>query len=256
MSPILGIGGGVFLIPFLLFVIKIPIHQAIATSLVTVIATSSAAASVNVGRQLANIPLGMTLELTTTIGAILGGVTAGLLQAQVLHLLFGILLVIVAIFMMLRLSVADLPITSSSPGALGGRYYDPLLGCQVSYGVRRLPLAMAISLLAGNISGLLGVGGGVIKVPALTLICGIPIKAATATSNFMIGVTAVASAFIYYARGQVEPVVTAATVLGVLAGSALGTRVLPQIKSRWIVLLFFIVLLVLATEMMMKGLKR
>ena len=179
----------------------------------------------------------MTLEIATTIGAILGGLSAGWLSARVLETLFGLLLLPTATLMWLGRTEkgengeplseqTTLPETHADRASLdnatslGGCYYDEGERQFVRYRVRRLGPGLGISCLAGGVSGLLGVGGGIFKVPALHLLCDVPIKAAAATSNFMIGVTAAASAFLYYGRGEVRPALTAATVLGVLAGSA------------------------------------
>jgi hypothetical protein len=137
-------------------------------------------------------------------------------------------------------------------GALGQRYFDPQLGCDVNYRVKNLPGGLGISLIAGILSGMLGIGGGVFKVPALHLLCGMPIKAAAATSNFMIGVTATASAFLYFGRGQVRPAMTAAIVLGVLAGSVIGSLVNQRIGGKVINRTFAVLLACVAVQMMVR----
>lgn len=236
LGAVLGTGGGVFLIPMLVLGFGVPMHVAVATSLMSVVATSSAVASVNVERGTANMRLGMTLELATTLGALAGGLTAGWLSARALEGLFAVVLLPVAYLMGTGrgghnpvVGGASREKTDSSDaedlGALGARFHDEAEDRDVTYRVRRLPAGMGVAFLAGNLSGLLGIGGGVFKVPALHLLCHVPIKAAAATSNFMIGVTAAASAFLYYGRGEVQPSLTAAAVLGVLAGSAVGSVV-------------------------------
>jgi len=253
LGALLGIGGGVFFIPYLVLLLKIPIHQAIATGIVCVIATSSAAASVNVERKFTNIRLGMLLEVATTTGAILGGFTANALSGAVLSKVFGGLLFFVA-FLMIRgiwMGREDAT-TSGDNGWIRGSYFDPATGKDVTYTVRRIPVALSFSLIAGNLSGLLGIGGGLIKVPALNLMCGVPMKAATTTSNFMIGVTAVASAFIYYAHDRIHPVITCAAVLGVLLGSMVGTTISAKIRGRSIALIFTFVLLILGVQMILR----
>jgi len=237
IGAILGTGGGVFLVPVLVIGLSVPMHYAVATSIVTVIATSSAVASTNVERGTANMRVGITLECATALGAIAGGLTAGLITARALEGLFGLVLLPVA-FLMWRGTTADTtkcaatqPVTNESAdslGALGASYIDSGGGI-VTYRIRRIWAGLGISFLAGNVSGLLGIGGGVFKVPALHLTCGVPIKAAAATSNFMIGVTATASASFYYGRGEIQPALTAAVTLGVLAGSMIGT-----VANRWI----------------------
>ena len=253
LGALLGIGGGVFFIPYLVLFLNIPIHQAIATGIVSVIATSSAAASVNVERKFTNIRLGMVLEVATTIGAILGGVSANVLSGSALSKIFGILLFVVAFLMIRRIRLGEGDARSTEDqGWLRGAYYDPAIQKEVKYTVRRVPLGLTISFLAGNLSGLLGIGGGVIKVPAMNLFCAVPMKAATATSNFMIGVTAVASAFIYYAHNQIHPVITSTAVIGVLFGSMVGTTISAKVSARTITLIFTVVLLILALLMILR----
>lgn len=250
IGALFGIGGGIFLIPFLVLVFHVPMHTAIATSLIAVIATSSSAASVFIERRQTNIRLGMSLEVTTTVGALLGGITAAALSGDVLKQLFGGMLVVMGAIMWYRARVhGDARIEYHDGHALNGEYTDGATNETVRYSVRRLPIAMLVSLIAGNISGLLGVGGGIIKVPVMNVFSGVPMKAATATSNFMIGVTAVASAFIYLLRGHVNPHVTAACVVGVLIGSLAGTRVGKKIQSTTVIGLFVLLLFAVAVKM-------
>jgi uncharacterized membrane protein YfcA len=270
LGAILGTGGGVFLIPILVLGLGVPIHHAVATSLVSVVATSCAVASTNVERGLANMRLGMVLEIATSLGAITGGLTAGLLDQRTLMRTFAVVLMPTAILMWRGRTDGDVAevsgtvggahpdstvpprqdVLGGSTGRIGGRYDDPAEGGEVVYRVRRLWAGLLVSLLAGNLSGLLGIGGGVFKVPALHLLCGVPMKAAAATSNFMIGVTAAASSFLYYGRGEVELVLTAATVLGVLAGSALGTILNRHVRPAAARRLFALLLAAVAVQML------
>ena len=264
LGAILGTGGGVFLIPALVMLLGLPMRYAVATSLVSVIATSSAVASTNVERGTANMRLGMTLEIGTALGAVAGGLTAGWLSPRTLEGLFAAILPATAYFMW-RGRTEGGPDTDAlgpsgaaarrpgSPdegvGALGASYLDESEGRVVAYRVHRPSAAMAISFLAGALSGLLGIGGGAFKVPALHLLCRVPIKAAAATSNFMIGVTAAASAFLYYGRGEVRPALTSAVVLGVLAGSALGTVLNRRLRGGSVRKLFAALLVAAALQM-------
>ncbi len=273
LGALLGTGGGVFLIPVLVIGLGVSMPHAIATSIVSVIATSSAVASTNVERGTANMPLGMTLEVATALGAMTGGITAGLLSSAYLELLFGFVILPTAWFMWhgrkspeseetptAIASAAEATEVShsvetvrESAEPLGGSYYDESLGKIVTYRVGRLWAGMLVSFVAGNLSGLLGVGGGVFKVPALHLLCGVPINAAAATSNFMIGVTAAASAFQYYGRGEVRPALTAAVVLGILAGSAIGSRWSRSARGDRLRRLFAALLGVVACQMLYRG---
>lgn len=263
LGAILGIGGGIFLVPALVLVFHIPAHHAIATSIVSTIATSSAAASTNVEKGLANMRLGITLEVATVLGAMSGALTAGWLSEATLLRIFAVALLVVAVLLgwksgkgqgaaILNSQYTILDDQPDDLGLLGASFYDPAEGRQISYRVRRAPLGFLASLIAGNLSGLLGVGGGFIKVPVINLVCKVPIKAATATSNFMIGVTAVASAFIYFGRGEVRPALTSAVVLGVLLGSFIGSAISQRIPGRLVQAVFAVFLLPVAWQMFVR----
>ena len=270
LGAILGTGGGVLLIPVLVLGMGVPMHYAVATSLVSVIATSSAVASTNVERGIANMRLGMTLEIATALGAVLGGMTAGWLTPRTLEGLFALVLLPTAYFMWKGRSregpgsldpCVGLPAVAEEGseamvGALGACYLDESEGRTVCYGVRRLWAGLGVSFLAGNVSGLLGIGGGTFKVPALHPLCEVPIKAAAATSNFMIGVTAAASAFLYYGRGEVRPALTSAVVLGVVAGSAFGSVLNRRIRGDQVRLSFAVLMVVVAAQMGYRALTR
>jgi uncharacterized membrane protein YfcA len=240
-GSILGLGGGVLIIPMLTLLFGIPMREAVGVSLVCVIATSSGAASLYVKKGLSDVRLGMTLELATTVGAIVGGVVAGLLNQRVLLILFAVLLMYTAWSMSRKAETsADQENTNHEQGA--GAY-------------THLPLGMGGSFFAGNVSGLLGVGGGIIKVPAMYLFMRVPLKTALATSNFMIGVTASAGAFVYFSRGEVHPLVAGSTMLGVFLGATGGSRLLPKIRTILLKRIFVLVLAYLSIEMLFKGLR-
>ena len=221
IGALLGLGGGVFLVPLLALGFHLEPRTAVAASLVAVIASSSSTTLVNMKRGLVNIPLAFTLLLTTSLGSLGGGVIAEHITTRTLYAVFASTLFVVAIIVTSRSgtrNVIDDP--TLDVGALGGRVIEN--GKTLSYRMKRQPLAMTVSLIAGAISGLLGVGGGVIQVPVLNSFCGIPIRVAAATSAFMIGPTAAVSAFIYLGRGDMDPLITAAVALGSLPGSILG----------------------------------
>ena len=222
MGALLGLGGGIFLIPALVLVFGVPMHSAVAAGLVAVIATSSAGGSRNAEQGFANVRLGMVLEPATVSGALAGALLAQFLPERALLALFTGLLFGVSVALWRRRHPRPGDIVAAGSGLLDGGYHDPSSGRAVSYSVRRLPAALAASLGAGLMSALLGVGGGIVKVPALHLFCGVPMKAAAATSNLMIGVTAAASAVVYLGRGHVPALLTATVCLGVLAGSQGG----------------------------------
>jgi uncharacterized protein len=254
LGALLGLGGGVFLVPFLNLVLGFPFGAAAAISLTTVIATSSTVSAGRAGKQLINMKLGMLLEVATAAGSFLGGVTAQFISQSVLQKLFGVVAICVALIMLSRLNRRNVIVGSKAdPGALGGRYYEKESGGEVTYRVKRLPVAIGASFLAGNVSSLLGIGGGIIKVPVLNAWCGIPLRAAAATSAFMIGVTATAGAIIYYGHGQLQPALAAAAVLGVQLGSWGGMRFGASASAKWLKVMMAAVLFILAAMMFMRG---
>lgn len=235
-----GLGGGIFAIPALVLYFGLSMHAAVALSLAMIVAASSSVASVNVERGLANMKLGLSLEAFTVPGAALGALLASRLDGGTLRLLFSILLCAVSVAMARKAlrPGAEHPAPQGPRGPLDGFYFDPASGREVHYAVRRFPLAALSAIGAGALSGLLGVGGGIIKVPALRLLCGVPLKAAAATSNFMLGMTAAASAAVYFSKGYLLPELAAPLVLGVLAGAALGIKALAGLRAEKLELAF------------------
>jgi uncharacterized membrane protein YfcA len=256
LGALLGIGGGIFLVPFLNLGMNFPLQAAAAISLTTVIATSSSVSAGRSGKQLINLRLGMVLEVATAAGSLLGGLTAQMLPQATLQLLFGIMSSIVAVIMLTRIKRRNVLLDPSiEPGVLGGRFHEDESGGFVTYRVKRLPVALTASFIAGNVSSLLGVGGGVIKVPVLNAWCGIPMRAAAATSAFMIGVTATAGAVIYYGHGQLQPGLAAAAVLGVQLGSWGGMRFGARASAMWLKVMMAGVLIVVAVLMFVRALR-
>ena len=254
LGALLGLGGGVFLVPFLNLVLGFPFSAAAAISLTTVIATSSTVSAGRAGKQLINMKLGMLLEVATAAGSFLGGVTAQFVSQSVLQRLFGFVAVIVALIMLSRLRRRNVILDpAADPGLLGGRYHEDESGGTVTYRVKRVPLAIVASFVAGNVSSLLGIGGGIIKVPVLNAWCGIPLRAAAATSAFMIGVTATAGATIYYGHGQLEPALAAAAVLGVQLGSWGGLKFGAAASAKWLKILMAAVLCIVSAMMFLRG---
>lgn len=249
LGSMLGIGGGVLLIPLLTGLLGLPIKTAIGASIVSVIATSSAAGAVYLSRGLTHTRLAMIMEIATTLGALAGGITATLISANLLAGLFGAVLLYVAFSMSRGNGSPDGDETYQTTGQLDTHYLDPQNDQEVRYGVQRLPLGLGASFLAGNISGLLGIGGGVVKVPVMTLIMGMPMRAAVATSNFMIGITAATSAVIYYQHGYIDPHIAAPTALGVLAGAQIGSRLGGKLQNRQLKRIFRWLLLLFAAQM-------
>jgi uncharacterized membrane protein YfcA len=239
-GSLLGLGGGILLVPLLTVGFGVPFREAVGVSLVCVIVTSSAAAGVYLERHLANLRLGMLLEVFTATGALVGGLVAFLLPVRVLEGLFALLLAYTAIAMLQRRQSPP-PAPAADISGLG---YRP----------RRLRAGAAGSLGAGVVSALLGVGGGIVKVPLMHLVMGVPLKVATATSNLMIGVTAAASAIVYLLRGGIDPYVAGPTAVGVFIGAMVGSRVASRIDVRVLRLLFVGVLALTAVQMTLRAL--
>lgn len=254
-GSLLGLGGGILIVPLLTLGLGLPLREAVAVSLVSVIVTSSAAAGVYLERHVANLRLGMVLELFSASGALVGGLIAFLLSERMLAGLFAALLIYVAVTMIRRKDAAvgaASPATTGEGAAQPRTFTDSLSG--PGYRVHHLPTGMAGSVVAGLVSALLGVGGGIVKVPTMHLVMGVPMKVATATSNMMIGITATSSAVIYLLRGQIDPFVAGPTALGVFAGAMIGTRIAHRVDTRILRFLFVAVLLYTAFEMTRKAL--
>ena len=250
----LGLGGGIFLVPFLTLVLGFPLKSAAAISLATVIATSSAVTAQRAGNQLINLRVGMVLEAATTLGSLLGGITAQLVAESILQRLFGIVAIAVAAVVLGRVNKRNVILDATvDPGRLGGRFYEEESGGIVSYRVKRLPLALFASFVAGNVSSLLGIGGGIIKVPVLNAWCGMPLRAAAATSALMIGVTATGGAIIYYGRGDLQPLLAAPAVLGVQVGSWAGARLAYGASVKWLKVLMAALLVIVAVLMFLRS---
>lgn len=257
LGSLVGLGGGVLIVPLLTLVFRLPIEFAIGASIISVIATSSGAAAAYVRDHLTNLRIGMFLEIATTIGAISGAFLAGLLAPNLLNIIFGVILLISAAPLVFKIG-EDLPQGVKNDRLanwlhLSGSYPDQQLGRDVAYQVTRTPWGLAMMYIAGLISGLLGIGSGTFKVVALDSLMRLPIKVSTTTSNFMIGVTAAASAGIYFSRGDIPPLIAAPVALGILIGALVGARLLAKLSSKFLHLLFLLVLVVSALEMILHG---
>jgi uncharacterized membrane protein YfcA len=268
-GSLLGLGGGILIVPLLTLVFGLPLREAVAISLVSVIVTSSASAGVYLQRHTANLRLGMVLELFTASGALVGGLVAFLLSDQILAGLFAVLLAWVAVSMLrsgakakaaavaaaaAAVAASDAPaVAALDPAAPAPESFTATLGGD-GYTVRRLHAGMVGSVFAGLVSAILGVGGGIVKVPVMNLVMGVPLKVATATSNMMIGITATSSAVIYLLRGQIDPYVAGPVALGVFAGAMIGSRIAARINVGLLRWLFVIVLIYNAVQMGVRAL--
>ena len=265
-GSLLGLGGGVLIVPLLTLGFGLPVREAVGVSLVCVIVTSGASAGVYLQRRVANLRLGMVLELFTAIGGLAGGLVAFLIAEDVLALLFAALLTYTATAMARRPASAPAPAsgdegvpadadTDTDAPATPATAAVPDHVARLSgpgYTVRRVPAGAVGSVAAGVLSALLGVGGGTVKVPVMHLLMGVPLRVATATSNLMIGVTASASAIIYLLRGGIDPYVAGPTAIGVFLGATMGSRVAHRVDVRVLRWLFVLVLGYTAVQMVLR----
>jgi uncharacterized membrane protein YfcA len=255
VGALTGLGGGVVLVPLLSLFFKVDIRYAIGASLVSVIATSSGAAAAYVKEGFSNIRIGMFLEIATTLGALLGATLAARVSTHAIAIVFGVALLFSAYFSRKPRSLAERgvpPDPLATRLRLNGSFPD-VDGAR-SYNVQHVPTGWALMFGAGALSGLLGIGSGAMKVLAMDQAMRIPFKVSTTTSNFMIGVTAAASAGVYLSRGYIDPGLVMPVMLGVLAGSLLGARILVRVHTKWLRLGFSLVILLLAFEMLYNGL--
>ena len=312
VGSVIGIGGGIIIVPFLSLLLKIPIHLAIGTSIVAVLATSLASSIRFFKKDIINIPLGLVMEIPTTAGSIIGSVSVAYLKSDALFIVFGcfalasgVLAFIKDRFSKDKLSsditannisaissdntISRMSETSpvcrsdnisgmasgSAPGNILGNapfnlpdntqsvkssifdsgYFDESSNRRIYYKPKRVAVGSGISVFAGLLSGLLGVGGGIIKVPAMNIIMDVPIKVATATSSYMIGITAVVSSIIYFYNGYINLDITIPAVIGVLIGATAGSFAAGKLKSSYIVLIILIIFTFIGVLMFLRGFK-
>jgi uncharacterized membrane protein YfcA len=257
VGSLVGLGGGVVVIPILTIGLGVDIHYAIGASIVSVIATSSGAAATYVRDKMTNLRVGMFLELGTTSGAIVGALIAAYANSVILELVFGVIL-LASLLPLIRQIGEDVPENPELSGLskklkLTGSYVETD-GSTVDYNATRPVEGLAGMVVAGLISGLLGIGSGTFKVLSMDLAMKLPMKVSTTTSNFMIGVTAAASAGIYFVRGDVNPVIVAPVALGILIGAFVGARLLTRARNPTVRKLFAIVLALAGAEMVLRAL--
>lgn len=250
LGALLGLGGGIFLVPILNIGLHVPLGQTMAISLVTVIATSNFVSLASAGRKLANVRLAMVLQTVSAVGAIAGTYMLDYISPRTREQIFGGTALLVTAVMLSRLNHRNvLPATVDDVGVLGGRIDDPETGRVVSYRLKRMPLAVGVAGGAGVISTLAGVGGGVLVVPALNSWCGVPMRVAAATSAVILGVTALPGVIDSYYRGAYTmPALAAAAVLGVLAGSRTGFWIGSRVRVRALKILMAVLLAGVAVE--------
>lgn len=255
LGSMTGLGGGVIIIPLLTLVLGVDIHYAIGASIVSVIATSSGSAAAYVKEGITNIRIGMFLEVATTISAIIGAVITIYINPGYIAVIFGLILLFSAAMMVVKKVDRSDNDTSGKLALffkLNGTY--PVDGVPQKYAVHNVIGGFVMMFFAGIISGLLGIGSGALKVIAMDNIMRIPFKVSTTTSNFMMGVTAAASAIVYLHRGQIDPGIAMPVTIGVLSGATLGSKILVKTKSDKLKIVFALVVTFLALQMIYNGL--
>jgi uncharacterized membrane protein YfcA len=280
LGSLLGLGGGFVIVPVLSLALHLDIRLAIGTSIVAVAATSSAGAARNVGESITNLRVATFLAMATTIGAVTGALLSGVVDPRVLFTLFGLVLAFSGLQMLRSRGAAQNPsvgpdlahvsaMRAKEPVlgdgsakrkdriagrlALDSAYYDEAEEAQVPYVVANTGLGLGLMYLAGTVSGLLGIGSGVLKVPAMDIAMHIPMKVSTATSNLLIGLTAAASAVVYFARGDIDPLIAGPVAIGVLLGATQGSKLLRAIRADRLRVLFVVALMIVAVQMLWKG---
>lgn len=270
VGSLLGLGGGIIIVPLYSLVFGMPVHVAVGTSLVAVVATASSASTAYLGSRVANVRLALVLAVVAAAGALGGGLVGTSLRSVFITGAFGLVLLVVGVLMLVRPEAGAGEGRSPQPApgcgaggaagtragglSLAGTYFDPASGARVTYQPRSVPTGLALSFLAGGASGLLGIGGGVVQVPVMNLLLGVPMKAAAATSSHIISLTAVAGAVVYLVRGYVDPFVAAVTIIGVFLGARGGTRLARILPGRSIKRVFSLVLFYMALHMLARAL--
>jgi uncharacterized membrane protein YfcA len=250
-----GVGGGTIVVPLLAVALGVPLHNAIAVSLLGVIAVSTTASANYLESGLVSRRIGLTLLIATTVGGTIGGFAAGLIDARLLAGLFAIVLMAVAVRMLFaREPVEPETVAATGPLEFDATYVDRHTGREVAYRVRNFGIGSIVSVFAGVISGLLGVGGGIINVPTMNSLMGVPIRVALTTSTYMLGATAVASAVLYFSRGEIEPALAGAVVVGSVIGGQIGSRLQHRLPQRALQLIFVGVAAFFALQMLLKAL--
>ena len=251
----LGLGGGVFLVPIFTLFFGVEQKIAIGASAVAVVTNSIVGSSVHLRSRFTNLRLAMLLQTVTAAGATVGAVIGVYANPRVLYGVFGAVLVYAAVSMASRRQAIPTAPPSDARDALrlGAAYHDPATGQTVAYVPSRVGLGLGVSGVAGALSGMLGIGGGAIQVPAMNLLMRVPVKAAAGTSSFMVGVTAVATALVFYSQGEMDPTVVVPAVIGIFAGSQLGSRLTRRVRTQRLVLVFVVILLYLGVSLLLRA---
>ncbi|WP_155287397.1 sulfite exporter TauE/SafE family protein [Lacticaseibacillus zhaodongensis] len=259
LGAIMGIGGGMIVTPVMTMIMGLPIRYAIAASVIAVIATSSGSTIAYLRDDLLNLRVAMFLEIATTVGAIVGAIAAGFVPGKILYWLFGALLIFSTYNMIRKLigKTDSKPATTNDAIAsklrLNGIYFDKATGKQTDYSVTNVPGGFTMMFGAGVASGMLGIGSGAFKVIAMDTIMHMPLKPSSATSNLMMGVTAAASATVYFFNGSMQPQIAAPLAIGILIGATIGTRIMPLLPTRVLRMIFIPIIGYMGLQMFLKG---
>ncbi|GGE85464.1 sulfite exporter TauE/SafE family protein [Priestia taiwanensis] len=257
IGAVLGLGGGIIITPALTLLFDVDINYAIGASIISVIATSSGSAVAYIKERITNIRISMFLEIATTVGAVTGALIAGFIAPDYLYIIFGLLLLYSAIAMLKKKNTEGIdvePHPLATKLNLNSSYYDKAIQQHIPYNVTNVYGGFSVMYGAGILSGLLGIGSGSFKVMAMDMFMKLPLKVSSATSNFMMGVTATASASVYFLRGDIDPKIAAPVAIGVLIGAAIGARIMQRLKSKTTRMLFIPILAYVAIQMILQGL--
>ncbi len=254
-GSMLGLGGGVFLVPLLTLFLDVDPHVAVGASAVCVVTNSVVGSTVHIQSGFTNLRLAMVLQVTTAIGAIVGALIALRVSANALNIVLGLVLLYAAISMLKQRRLEPVPPRPDEPDPLGlrGHYTDPASRRSIEYVPHHIEPGMGLSGLAGVLSGMLGIGGGAIQVPLMNLLMKVPVKAAAGTSAFMVGMTAVATAAVFYADGQIDPQVVIPAMIGVFLGSQAGSQITRRVQTHRLVIVFVIALAYLGLSLILKA---
>ncbi len=255
LGSMLGLGGGVFLVPILTLFFGIDPKFAVGASAVVVVTNSVVGSTNHLRIRFTNPRLAMLLQIATATGAIAGALYGVFADPRVIYIVFGAVLVYAAVSMVVR---SERSVTAPPPGApdslqLGAAFRDPAIGAEVAYIPTNVGAGIGVGVGAGVISGMLGVGGGVVMVPAMNLLMRVPVKAAVGTSTFMVGITSVATAFVFYSQGYIDPTLVVPAIIGVFLGGQIGSRLTRRIKAQRLALLFALILLYLGLSLLLRA---
>lgn len=255
LGSMLGLGGGVFLVPILTLFFGIDPKLAVGASAIVVVTNSIVGSTNHLRSRFTNLRLAMLLQISMALGAIAGALYGVMADPRVIYAVFGAVLVYAAVSMVLKRerAVGAPSAATADPLELGAAFRDPAIQQDVGYIPLRPAWGMGVGAGAGVISGMLGVGGGVVMVPAMNLLMRVPVKAAVGTSSFMIGITSVATSFVYYSRGKIDPTLVVPAIIGVFLGGQVGSRLTRRLKAQRLALIFSLILLYLGISLLLRA---